>query len=440
MHATVSTAAAFGEKGTRKRAAMQDVSNRHHAPAQSGVVAAGVKKAVGVKVAVPPQGLRAKSEQPLAALVEKRKAVRPTKLQKQREAIKEDEPPYKRGKSETASTPAAEAEAEASTAVAAATSSTLPQAAALSDPFAAPISPRAQPVQLWDDLDAEDADDPLMVSEYVSEIFTYLRSQELRLMPASDYMERQEDITWRMRGILIDWLIEVHQKFRLLPETLFLAINIVDRFLTQRVCSMGKLQLVGITALFIASKYEEVMCPSVQNFIYMADGGYSDGEILKAEQYVLQILDFNLAFPNPMNFLRRISKADSYDIQARTVAKYLLEVSLVEHQFLAFPPSLASAASMYLARAMLGRGEWDHNLQHYSGYTETQVMDCVHLMLEYLMESTPKHDALFKKYASKKFIKASLYVREWCKKPQNTDPILDLPGDGAWVIQDPCAD
>lgn len=141
-------------------------------------------------------------------------------------------------------------------------------------------------LQDWDDLDADDMEDPLMVSEYVVEIFNYLREQELVTLPTPDYMDRQKDLHWKMRGILVDWLVEVHQKFRLLPETLFLAVNIIDRFLSLRVCSLPKLQLVGITALFIASKYEEVMCPSIQNFIYMADGGYTDDEILKAEQYV----------------------------------------------------------------------------------------------------------------------------------------------------------
>ncbi len=105
-------------------------------------------------------------------------------------------------------------------------------------------------------------------------------------MPQAHYMERQKELQWKMRGILVDWLVEVHTKFRLLPETLFLTVNIIDRFLSLRVCTLNKLQLVGITALFIASKYEEVMCPSIQNFVYMADGGYTDDEILKAEQYV----------------------------------------------------------------------------------------------------------------------------------------------------------
>jgi G2/mitotic-specific cyclin 1/2 len=164
-----------------------------------------------------------------------------------------------------------------------------------------------------------------------------------------------------MRSILIDWLIEVHNKFHLLPETLYLTINIIDRFLSLRVVSLVKLQLVGLTAMFIASKYEEVITPSIQNFIYMADGGYSDDEVLKAERYILQVLDFNLQYPSPMSFLRRCSKADNYDHQTRTLAKYLMELTLIDHQFLIYPPSMIAAAGLYLSRKMLKRGEWVNN-------------------------------------------------------------------------------
>ena len=109
-------------------------------------------------------------------------------------------------------------------------------------------------------------------------------------MPDPDYMSNQNEVTWKMRGILVDWLVEIHTKFRLLPETIFLAVNIIDRFLSQRVVSLVKLQLVGVTALFVASKYEEVVCPSVSNFLYMTDGGYQDDEILKAERYILNMI------------------------------------------------------------------------------------------------------------------------------------------------------
>jgi hypothetical protein len=209
-----------------------------------------------------------------------------------------------------------------------------------------------------EDLDKEDMDDPLMVAEYVVEIFDYLKKLEIATLPNADYMEHQEDLEWKMRGILVDWLIEVHTRFHLLPETLFLAVNIIDRFLSTKVVQLDRLQLVGVTAMFIASKYEEVLSPHVANFKHVADDGFSEQEILSAERYVLTALNYDLSYPNPMNFLRRISKADNYDIQTRTLGKYLMEISLLDHRFMNYLPSHVAAASMYLARLILERGEW----------------------------------------------------------------------------------
>ncbi len=134
----------------------------------------------------------------------------------------------------------------------------------------------------YEDLDTVDLGDPVMSAEYVVEIFNYLRILEDQTMPKLDYMETvQEEVTWKMRGILVDWLIDVHNKFSLLPETLFLAINVMDRFLSVDSISLPKLQLLGLTCLFIASKYEEVTHPSIKNFIYMTDNGYNEEEVLK---------------------------------------------------------------------------------------------------------------------------------------------------------------
>jgi G2/mitotic-specific cyclin 2 len=211
---------------------------------------------------------------------------------------------------------------------------------------------------LMAELDAEDLDDPSMCAEYVRDIFEYYKELESATQPNPNYMEHQDDLEWKMRGILVDWLIEVHTRFRLLPETLFLAINIVDRFLSAKVVPLDKLQLVGITAMFIASKYEEVLSPHVGNFVHVADDGFTVDEVLSAERYTLSTLKYDLSYPNPMNFLRRISKADNYDIQTRTVGKYLMEISLVDHRFLEYRQSHIAAASMYLAREILERGPW----------------------------------------------------------------------------------
>lgn len=208
------------------------------------------------------------------------------------------------------------------------------------------------------DLDSEDHDDPLMVSEYAHEIFDYLIGIEPAALPNPDYMDHQDELEWKTRSILVDWLIEVHTRFHLLPETLFLAINIIDRFLSEKVVQLDRVQLVGITAMFIASKYEEVLSPHVGNFKHVADNGFSESEILAAERFILQTLEYDLSYPNPMNFLRRISKADNYDIQTRTVAKYLLEISVVDRRFMSYRPSHVAAAAMYLARLILDRGDW----------------------------------------------------------------------------------
>ncbi|KAI8800606.1 G2/mitotic-specific cyclin B [Cladochytrium replicatum] len=272
----------------------------------------------------------------------------------------------------------------------------------------------AHSAEMWDDLDEEDLGDPMMVAEYVVEIFEYMRELEIQTLPNPTYIDNQQELSWKMRLVLIDWLIDVHNRFKLLPETLFLAVNIVDRFLSLRVVSMVKLQLVGVTAMFIASKYEETVAPSVNSFSYMAENGYTDEEILRAERYVLQVLDFGLHYPSPLNFLRRCSKADNYDIQTRTLAKYLMEIALVDHKLLDCPPSKNAAASLYLARKMLNRGHWNANLTHYSGYTEVELeIVCKHVY-EYLRAATPMSDALFRKYSSKKFMKASLFAQEWC--------------------------
>ncbi|KAI7816335.1 cyclin-like protein [Gamsiella multidivaricata] len=265
----------------------------------------------------------------------------------------------------------------------------------------------------WDDLDADDVHDPLMVSEYAVQIFDYMQELEVLTMPDPRYMDSQKELAWKMRGVLIDWLAEVHYKFKLLPETLFLSVNLIDRFLSLRSVSLVKLQLVGVTALFIAAKYEEVMAPSVANFIYMSDGGFKDKEILQAERYMLQTLGFQLSYPSPMNFLRRISKADNYDIHSRTVAKYLMEIPLLDCNFLECPPSMISGAALCLARRMMGHYDWHDNLVHYSGYTEEELMPCMERMVHYLQRPLKSQTFIFRKYSTKRFLKASIFVREW---------------------------
>lgn len=272
--------------------------------------------------------------------------------------------------------------------------------------------PRTQP---WDDLDSEDLDDPLMVAEYSTEIYDYLYELEKKYMPNPDYIEDQKELEWQQRGLLMNWLVEIHSKLHLLPETLYLATNIIDRFMTLRVVNLDKIQLVGVTALLLAAKYEEVYPPVLNHFAYLTGGNFDENDILSAEKFVLQVLDFELSYPNPLNFLRRISKADNYDVQSRSFGKYLLEISVVEHHLIRFPPSMHAAAAMYVARHIMNRPEWDANLEHYSGdYSEAAIRPVAQYIVKYLAAPV-EHEALFKKYAGKRYFKASLIARQWAK-------------------------
>lgn len=208
------------------------------------------------------------------------------------------------------------------------------------------------------ELEEDEAWDTSMVSEYGEEIFSYMRKMEEQMRPNPHYMDSQTEVQWSMRSVLMDWLVQVHHRFSLLPETLFLCVNYIDRFLSCKIVSLNKLQLVGATAIFVAAKYEEINCPSVQEIVYMVDGGYSIDEILKAERFMLSMLHFELGWPGPMSFLRRVSKADDYDLETRTLAKYFLELTIMDERFVGCIPSYAAAGAHCLARLMLRKGNW----------------------------------------------------------------------------------
>ncbi|OUM68636.1 hypothetical protein PIROE2DRAFT_38971, partial [Piromyces sp. E2] len=280
--------------------------------------------------------------------------------------------------------------------------------------------------QDWDDLDAEDEFDPIMVSEYVNDIFVYLREKELTTKPDPEYIDNMnQELSWKMRTSLVDWIIQLHYAFKFCLETLYLTINIVDRFLSVRPVPSAHLPLVGIAALFIAAKYEEIIVPSVEQILKAANNCNTPEEVFIVERCILRELEFDLNYPSPLNFLRRISKADDYEMFGRTLSKFFMELSLLNNEFLNYLPSQITAASMYLSRIMLDRPEWTPNLRHYSGYNEDELRECVSLLIQSLA-SPPKKwcRSVLDKYALPKFGKVSLFARQWLKR--NIEKAEDL--------------
>ncbi|XP_061643501.1 cyclin-A2 [Phyllopteryx taeniolatus] len=216
------------------------------------------------------------------------------------------------------------------------------------------------------------------VPEYAAEIHTYLREMEVKCQPRSGYMRKQPDITSSMRAILVDWLVEVGEEYKLQSETLYLAVNYIDRFLSSMSVLRGKLQLVGTAAMLLASKFEEIYPPEVSEFVYITDDTYTKKQVLRMEQLVLKVLSFDLAAPTINQFLTQYFLHHAASKQVESLAMYLGELSLVDSDpFLKYRPSQTAAAAYILANSTITGASWPKSLVEKTGYTLSQLRPCV---------------------------------------------------------------
>ncbi|KHG12980.1 G2/mitotic-specific cyclin-1 [Gossypium arboreum] len=232
------------------------------------------------------------------------------------------------------------------------------------------------------DIDGCDTKNPLAVVEYVEDLHAYYKNMEKFSCVSPNYMDQQSDVNEKMRAILIDWLIEVHDKFDLMGETLFLTVNLIDRFLSQQTVMRKKLQLVGLVAMLLACKYEEVSVPVVGDLILISDKAYSRKEVLEMERLMLNTLQFNMSFPTPYVFMKRFLKAAQSDKKLELLSFFLIELAFVEYEMLKFQPSLLAAAAIYTAQCSLnGYKQWSKTCEWHSSYTEDQLLECSRLMV-----------------------------------------------------------
>ncbi|XP_051946613.1 G2/mitotic-specific cyclin-B2 [Xyrauchen texanus] len=261
-----------------------------------------------------------------------------------------------------------------------------------------------------EDIDENDADMPQLCSEYVKDIYVYLLRLEAQQSIRPRYMHGY-DINGRMRALLVDWLIQVHSRFQLLQETLYMTVAILDRFLQVQPVTRKKLQLVGVTAMLIACKYEERHVPMIGDFAYIADDAFTKAQIREMEMLILSELKFELGRPLPLHFLRRASKAGYADAEKHTLAKYFLELTLLDYDMVHYHPSETAAAALCLSQLVLDGQKWSSTQQHYSTYDETHlkpIMQHIAKNVVNVNEGLSKHVTVKKKYSSSKLMKISV--------------------------------
>ncbi|MCD7455111.1 Cyclin-A1-2 [Datura stramonium] len=227
--------------------------------------------------------------------------------------------------------------------------------------------------------------DPQLCATMACDIYKHLRASEARKRPSTDFMEKvQKDINPSMRAILIDWLVEVAEEYRLVPDTLYLTINYIDRYLSGNLMDRQRLQLLGVACMMIASKYEEICAPQVEEFCYITDNTYFKEEVLQMESAVLNYLKFEMTAPTAKCFLRRFVRAaqglnEVLSLQLEHLASYIAELSLLEYNMLCYAPSIIAASAIFLAKYILlpSMKPWNSTLRHYTLYQPSDLRDCV---------------------------------------------------------------
>jgi len=245
------------------------------------------------------------------------------------------------------------------------------------------------------------------VPEYAHDIHNYLKKAELKFLPKRNYMDKQVDINKSMRSVLIDWLVEVSDEYKLNPQTFFLTVNYIDRFLSCMSVLRGKLQLVGTSCMLVASKFEEIYPPEVAEFVYITDDTYSAKQVLRMESLVLKTLQFDISVPTCRDFLNRyLLAADAAEeSQLRFLSQYLAELSLISTDIcLSYRPSTIAAASVLVANCTLDLELWTPTMQHYSGYSVTDIRECVKEIHQlYSNASNLQQQAVQQKYKTPKY-------------------------------------
>jgi len=201
------------------------------------------------------------------------------------------------------------------------------------------------------------------LSEYSNSIFKDLFANESKFTASSNYLLKHTEINEACRLKIIDWIIDVHQYMELVTETLYLTVNLLDRYLSLEVIPATKLQLVGVTALFIASKYEEIYPPEMKDFIFICKGKFSKQDILNCEGLILNKLEFNILTISPLLLFNRlffISAKSKDNLRSSTMnlvyylGHFLMELSLMEYTMLEFPSSIISSAALFFSRKVIG--------------------------------------------------------------------------------------
>lgn len=186
--------------------------------------------------------------------------------------------------------------------------------------------------------------------EYVNDIYNNLLNEEKIQNPKNifGFMKRQQEINEQMRAILIDWIIDVHLRFRLRTSSLFTTVKIIDHYLNTNQIQRNNFQLLGIAAFLIACKHDEIFIPKLEDLIYVTDNAYKKEELVKMEEIVLDNLSFNILGPSPLDFYEILAKSFGFKKVEFYLGRFFMESFLLDINYTKYSPSVIACACAYI--------------------------------------------------------------------------------------------
>ncbi|TKA75055.1 hypothetical protein B0A55_05998 [Friedmanniomyces simplex] len=230
--------------------------------------------------------------------------------------------------------------------------------------------------------------------EYQEDVLDHMERMEAETMPDLQSIEIQTEIQWFMRPYLLDFLLEAHHAFQLLPETLHLAVNLLDRYCSRRVVYKRHYQLVGCAALLISAKYgdRKERVPTIRELKSMCCSLYDDDMFTQMEWHVLQTLNWIVGHPTVTGFLQLALTEVAFDPELEHMSWYITEHALYHKEFISVRPSVMARSALALARCILARPQ-----SRYTDWSARYDSQVVLNLSNYLNQPS---QALLRKYAS----------------------------------------
>ena len=254
--------------------------------------------------------------------------------------------------------------------------------------------------------------------DYINESYNNLLQEEytMKIKPIYGYMASQSEINMKMRAILVDWLIEMHDKFNFKSQTLYQTIWLIDTYLSLKYIKRSDFQLLGLGCMYISCKFNEIFYPILKDCIEISDGAYTKEDLLRIEKDILKTINYNVLPPSKEDFYNIIAKAFEFGEKQYYLGKFFMENSLIDYNMIKYPSSVIAVACSYIVMKFF-------KIENYKKLYSTRIIydKCPQKIIKdsarelcFLVKNLNNSEfkAIKKKYSSDKFFNVAQYCND----------------------------